>query len=137
MPVPRQELSKAQGAGAVRGAQKHGVSVATRDELGAAKDERAHDDLADLVLELKHAKHLLAVENEDLSVLLGADAYECRPTREEIGLPGELTAPNDLDDRFGVMRHAQDRQRAAHDHEASRVVIARLHQRLTALHRMS
>ena len=135
MSVPRQELSQAQRSGAVCRAKKHGIAVAASDELGATQDERAHHDLADLALELEHAKHLVAIEHDDFSVFVRADTHERRPSGEQVGFSGELSGANDLNDGFAVVRHAQDLHRAAHDHKAGWMLIARLHQRLTAPHR--
>ena len=135
MSVPRQELSQAQRSGAVRRAEQHGIAVAASDELDATQDERAHHDLADLALELEHAKHLLAIEDDDFSVFARADTHERRPPGEQVGFSGELSGANDLNDGFSLVRHAQDLHRAAHDHKAGRMLIARFHQRLTAPHR--
>jgi hypothetical protein len=135
MSVPRQKLSQAQRSGAVGRTEQHGIAVAASDELDAAQNERAHHDLADLALELEHAKHLIPIEHDDVSVVARADTHERRPPGEQVGFAGELSGANDLNEGFSVVRHAQDLHRAAHDHKAGWMLIARFHQRLTAPHR--
>ena len=56
MAVARQELLDPQRAGAVRRADHDDVAEVARDQLEAAKDERAHQDLAQLGVGLHQAR---------------------------------------------------------------------------------
>src|SRR5215467_11645005 len=132
MSVPCEELAEAERSRAVGRAQQHRVAVPSGDELDATQNERPHHDLADLALELQHAEHLVAIENDDLAVFVRANAHERGTSGEQVGLTGELPRVMQMDERVSLVRDAENLDRAAYDDEAGRMRIARLHQRLAA-----
>ena len=74
----------------MRRAKKHGITVAARERSARRDaDERAHDDLADLALELEHAKHLGAIERGTTSPSSSARIRtNTTPPGEQVGFSG-------------------------------------------------
>ena len=62
MAVAREELPDPQRAGGVIRADEHDVAEPARDQLDAAQDERAHQDLAELGVGLHERQQLVAIE---------------------------------------------------------------------------
>src|SRR5215831_2101615 len=135
MSVSREELPDAERAGAVGRAKQYRVAVPPSDELDAAQNECSHHDLTDLALQLQHAEHLVAIENDDFPVFIRTNAHERGTSGEQVGLTGELPCLMQMDESLSLVRDAKNLDRAAHDDEARRMRIARLHQCLAAPHR--
>ena len=69
MAVAGEELLDAQRAGAVHRADEDDVAEAVRDQLDAAQDERAHQDLAELGVGLHQRQQVFAIELDHLARL--------------------------------------------------------------------
>ena len=93
--VPREELLDAQGARGVTRPHYHHVAQAVRDQLRPAKDERAHEDVAQLAVGLHEGEELLALELDHLTRLARLDAYEPAPTRQHGDFAGEVAGRKD------------------------------------------
>ena len=93
--VPGEELLDAQGARGVTRAHEHHVAQAVRDQLHPAKDERAHEDVAQLAVGLHEGEELLALELDHLARLARPDAHEPAPTRQHGDFAGEVAGRKD------------------------------------------
>jgi hypothetical protein len=65
----------------VLGADDHGVAEALRDELDAAKDEHAHQDVAEVGIALHQRLDVRVIELDDLAVLVDANLHDRAPVR--------------------------------------------------------
>ena len=126
MAVPREELFDAQGARGVTRAHEHHVAQAVRDQLRPAKDERPHEDVAQLAVGLHEGEELLALELDHLRRLARPDAHEPAPTRQHGGFAGEVAWRMDGHELSPRARGSVDLQAARGDDEEVHVRIAHL-----------
>jgi hypothetical protein len=130
--VTREELPDAKRAGRVIGSDEHDIAEFVRDQRQAAKDERAHEDLAQLGVRLHEQEQLIAHQVEHLAVLGHTNADEARPPGEHVRLAGELAGCVDRDDRLDLVGGPDDLDAAGDDHEEVDVRHAGFHQHLAA-----
>ena len=105
-----------------------------RDQLDAAQDERAHEDVAQLGVVLHERHELRTIQLDHFTRLGRARTNERRPSREHVGLAGEL-ARSMLDDQIVRCRtpaRPDDLDRAARDHEERHGSIAGLDEHVAA-----
>jgi hypothetical protein len=88
--IARQELLDAERAGRVRRANQHDVTRAAGDQLDAAKDERPHEDLAQLGIRLDESEQLFASELDHLARRGGPNPGQVRATGQHRAFAGEL-----------------------------------------------
>ena len=85
MAIPGQELLHPQRPGAMRGADHDDVAQMARNQLEAAQDERAHDDLAELSVGLNQRQHLFAIELNHVARLADPQTGERATTADHVG----------------------------------------------------
>ncbi len=132
MAVARQELLDAQRAGAMIRADEHDVAEPVRDQLHAAQDEGAHEDLAQLAVGLHERQQLLAVQLDHLARRADARLDERAPAREHVDLAGELARSVDRDERLGDAGWPDDLDLARRHHEKRHDRRTRLDEHLAA-----
>ena len=91
--VAREELLDAQRARGVRRADQHDVADAVRDQLDAAEDERAHQDLAQLGVGLHQASSCSRVELDRPRPARWRARAPASGGRDHVRLAGELARP--------------------------------------------
>jgi hypothetical protein len=70
-------------------------------EPTTAKNERPHQDLAQLRVCLHQGEEAFARELDDLSILPHTNTPHCTTTRESTDFTSELTSPDNQKKRFG------------------------------------
>jgi hypothetical protein len=87
------------------------------DQLAAAVDEGAHDEVADLGVGLHQGQHLLARQLDGVAGLDDADAGHRRAAEQRVGLAGERPRPVLHDQLLALWGEAQHVDAAAAQHE--------------------
>ena len=101
MAVAGQEFACAQRAARMARADEDRVADPRRDELGAAQDERAHQDLAQLGVNLYQGDQLFTGELDHFAGVAYPDAEQRAPPRNQVRFAGELTLVGRNHDAFG------------------------------------
>ena len=114
-------------------ADEHHVAEVAIDERETAKDERAHEDLAELGVRLHDLQQVLAIELDHVAGLRHSRRDEALPPREHVRFASELAGRVHRDDGLHALLRAEDLNLAAHDDEEARVHHACLDQHITAL----
>ena len=117
MSVAGEELLDAQRALAIFGPREDDVSESLRDQLDSPEDERAHQDLAQLLVGLDEAQKIPSVDLDDLGGRDGADRAEAPPARQHVGFARELTRAKRRDDALGARARLADIELALGDDE--------------------
>ena len=115
---------------------EHDVAEPVRDQLHAAQDEGAHDDLAQLAVGLHQRQQVLAIQLDHLARLAGTRPDERAAAREHLDLAGELTRSMDRDQRLGGAGWLDDLDLTFRDHEERHDLGPRFEEHLAALDRM-
>ena len=121
MTVPGQELLDPQRAGAMVRADEDDVAEAAGDELAAAQDEGAHQDLAELAVGLHQRQQPLALDLDHFPVLGAAQPHQAAAAREHVDFAGEVAGRVHDDELVAGRGRAHHVQRAARDDEERRV----------------
>src|SRR5262249_45927508 len=117
MPVAHQELLDAQGPGGIPGPDQHGIAEAMLDERQAAEQEGAHEDLAELAVDLHERPEALAIELDHLSGFGRADVAERGATREHGDLAGELARGKNRDEFLSLAARTDELEATGGDDE--------------------
>ena len=97
--VAGQELLDAQRAGGMHRPDEDDVAESLRDQLGAAQEERPHQDLAELGVGL-HQREQVGAGQLDDGTRHGRPHPNQRPAaRQHVGLAGELAGAEQRDQR--------------------------------------
>src|SRR6516162_11153918 len=104
MPVAREEFLNAKGISGVARANECCIANTLHQQLHPPKNERAHQDLAQLRVRLQQCKEAFAGELDDFSVLPCSDTRHCTTTRTDVDFTGELTCPDNQKKRFDCVR---------------------------------
>ena len=102
MAVAREELPDAQRAAAMRRSDDDDVADAARDQLGAAKNEGAHQDGAQLGVRLDERQQLLPIELDHLAGCAHLQARDGAPAGDHRRLAGKLARLQRDDRRAAV-----------------------------------
>src|SRR5258705_6814718 len=90
MRVAREKLPALQRSrGELRAKDDH-IAESSIEQHDSAKDERAHEDLAQLGVRLQHREKTVAIDLDDFTGLDCADRREAAPAAHEIQLTAEL-----------------------------------------------
>ena len=117
------------------GAEHDDVTVTMRDRRRATQDECAEQDLADLAVGLQTAQQLVAMELDNLAVVLNTDANERRTACDQRSLTGKLAGPIDVDHDVALRRRPEDLGRPTPNDEEVELPIARFDEHLAGRHR--
>ena len=100
MPVAREEFLNAKGIGGVARANECCIANTLHQQLHPPKNERAHQDLAQLRVRLHQGEEAFAGQLDDFSVLPCLNPRQCTTTRKDVDFTGELTGPDNEKKRF-------------------------------------
>src|SRR5262245_36819385 len=101
MAVSRQKLFNAERSSAMIRANQHDIAEPVRDQFYSAKNERSHDQFAELVVGLHEGQQAFATEFDYFARLPGAHSQHRGSTREHVDLACELRRSIHHDERLG------------------------------------
>src|SRR6185503_3801642 len=133
--IARQKLFDAKRARGVNRPDEHDISGPQLDQLDAAEDEGAHQDLAEVGVGLHEGQQMFAIQFDHFARLGGARAEQGAPARQHGGLAAELPGSKDHDETFGVAGWPHNLDFAALDHEERDGLVADLDEHFSALDR--
>ena len=107
MSIAGEKLLHAQRARAVRRADEHDVAFTTREQLDAAQNERAHENLTQLAVRLDDPEQPIALDLDDLARRDRTNARQARAAGQHRRLAGEHSRPDGHDQSLAVSSHAQ------------------------------
>ena len=123
VPVAREELLDPQRPGRVVRADQDHVAQASCDQLHAAQDEGAHQDLAQLGVALDETRQSIARQLDQLAAFPHPRLDQGPAARDHVHLAGELARAVDGDQRLAAHGGPDDLDAAAdHDEEGHRFV---------------
>jgi len=100
MAVAGQELLDTERSRAMARPDQHNISQSMRDQLHAAEEEGAHQDVAQLAVRLHEGKQVVPVNLDHFPRLARPHLDEPGATRKHVRLAGELPRSMDRDKRF-------------------------------------
>src|ERR1041385_4090943 len=115
-----------------RGAEDDDVAEAALEERHAAKDERAHEDLAELRVGLHETEKLVTFELDDLAGGRRTKRDQAAAAGQQIQLAAELTRPMGGDELLAVAAGAHDFELTVGDDDERKVQLAFLDQDVAA-----
>src|SRR5437773_3637125 len=134
VPIAGQELLDAQRSRAVCRADEHDISVAAGDQLEAAQNERAHQDLTELSVRLNDREQRVAIELDDFPWLADADLNEDWSAGEHGAFAAEHARSERDDELLDAVRRPDDLDAASDDDEHAHRRLAGLEQDFAARH---
>src|SRR5260370_17383376 len=93
------------------------IANALRKHFHPPKNERTHQDLAQLRVCLHQGEEAFAIELDDFSIMSRTNTCHRTTARKRIDLAGELTSPENRNKRFGCGRRPHSLQFSRNDYQ--------------------
>ncbi len=135
VPVARQELLDAlRGLAEIR-PDDHDVAETLGDQLDPPKEEGPHENVGELAVGLEEVDEVGPLHLDHLSRLGDHEVHERLPSRQHVGLAGELAGFLNGHDLLGLRGSPNDLDRTLRDQEEGFRRLSRRLQHLAAAHR--
>ena len=108
MTVAGQKFFDAQRLGRITRADEDDVADSMRDELDTSKNERAHDNVAQLAVGLQQIEQLFPFELDYFTGFARANACQSAPAGEQIHFASKLARLKRGDERLARAQYAED-----------------------------
>jgi hypothetical protein len=133
MTVARQEFLDAERFLGMSRSDQHDVSNAARDHPRPAKEERAHENLAQVSVRLHDCHQMFVIHLDNFTWLGSPYSEDCASAREEIQLARDLTGLVHRDESLEAVRQLHDIELSGNNHEKIRAPDTGSHQYFTSL----
>ena len=119
----------------MRRSDEHGVARPAADQLDASKNERPHQDFAELGVVLDQRHHLIAIQLEEFAGVAGAQPEQRAAAGDHVDLAAELSRAVERDQDLAFAAAPDNLDRPGCYDEERHDVVACLDEHFTRLNR--